>query len=177
MNYTLTEAEFNKLDAVRGQLNLVAGLLTANGATQNLFDALDLYEFLAAQVGTLKSVLQTLNQRYDAEQDENNSLSWIDWHNMLQVVSGRRAMRKGDLTKLGQKLQNCVSVNPDMAYVFDLWKDVMTNGGELPFSLVPSSTDGFNIQFPERVAVMVEPAMEPKAKKAAPRKRERLATA
>lgn len=177
MNYTITETEKNTLDAVRGQLGLVAGLLTAKGTNGNLYNTSDLYDFLAAQVDAIKGLLQTLDQRYDAARDENNRLSWIEWLNMLQVVSGRRAMRSGDLKMLGQKLQNSVIVDPDMAHVFDLWKDVMTNGGEWPYSLEPSSTDGFHIQFPERVAVMVEPTPEPKAtaKKVAPRKREKLA--
>jgi hypothetical protein len=179
MNYTITEHEFQALDAVRGQLNLVAGLLTAKGADANLYDTSDLYDFLATQADTIKSLLKAFDQRYDLSQDENNSLSMIDWHNMLQVVSGRRAMPNRDLKMLGKKLQNSTMVDPDMNYVLKLWKDLMTNGGEWPFSLEPSSTDGFNIRFPERVAEMVEPASEPKTKpnKAAPRKRDRLAMA
>lgn len=178
MIYQITEQEFQTMDAVRGQLGLVAGLLTAKGADANLYDASDLYDFLAAQVDTIKDLLKVVDARYDAARDENNKLSYIDWYNMLQVVSGRRAMRRCDLNALGQKLQNSILVDPDMEFTFNLWKDVMTNDGEWPFSLEPSSTDGFNIQFPERVAVVAQADPEPRtaAKKPAPRKREKLAS-
>lgn len=172
MNYSITENEYRRVEDVRAQLSLVAGLLTASGANSSLYDASDLYAFIAAQIDTLGGVIKSADARYDAARNQNNKLSFIDWANMLQVVSGRRAMRRHDLKELGRKLQNCITVDPDMALVFDIWKDVMTNGGEWPFSLEPSSTDGFHIQYPERVAVMQKP--EPTAKKPAPRKREKL---
>lgn len=177
MTYTITEDECNKLEAVRGQLGLVAGLLTATGAHGNLYETSDLYEFLAAQISIIQGVIKALYQRFDAERDENNRLSWVDWLNMLQVVSGRRSMRDRDLKRLGQKLQNSTVIDPDMVHVFNLWKAVMTNDGEIPFRLEPSSTDDFNIYFPERVAVIQEPEPTPKAtvKKAAPRKPDKLA--
>ena len=172
MNYAITEDEYNVIQSVRGQLNLICGLLTAKGSNSALFESSDLYDFLAAQYDTINNVLKTADERHDAAKDENNRMSWFDWADILEVISGHQPMRGVDLKKLGRKLQNCAKVDPDMSRVFRTWQAVMTSDGERPFSLEPSSTDGFYIQFPVREAVIEEPAP---AKKPAQRKRDKLA--
>ncbi len=173
MNYTITEDEYNAIDAARRQLNLVAGLLTSTDADRNLFDGSDLYYFLAAQTATLKGVINSADDRHKAEEDENNVLSCIDWMTIIQVVSGRELLTDGALKDMSRKLQNCVKANPDMEYVLRAWTEVMTDGGNLPFDLCPSSTDGFLIRFEERVPVVTPPATSPTvtAKKPVARKR------
>lgn len=173
MNYAITEDEYNAIDAARSQLNLVAGLLTSTDADRNLFDASDLYYFLAAQTATLKGVLNSADDRRKAERDKNNVLSCIDWMTIIRVVSGRRALTGTGLKDMSRKLQNCVKVDPDMEYVLNAWTEVMTDGGNLPFDLSPNSTDGFLIGFEERVPVVAPPATAPTvtAKKPVARKR------
>ncbi|WP_461502574.1 hypothetical protein [Rhodoferax sp.] len=176
MNFTITESEYNLVDAARAQLSLVAGLLTANGADAALYNASDLYAFIAAQTDTLAGVIKSVNDRYEAAKETDNVMSVFEWSTIIEVVSGRRSLRRHDLKALGRKLQNCTKVDPDMAHVFNAWKNVMTNGGELLFKLEPSSTDGFLIQFPERAPVMQAPetALKATAKKPAQRKRDKL---
>lgn len=71
MNYFhLSEAEYYRLDAVHGQLNLVAGLLTAKGADQAHYDASNLHDFLAAQTDSLKPILVAVSERYDSEREQ-----------------------------------------------------------------------------------------------------------
>lgn len=176
MNYAITEDEYNVIQSVRGQLNLICGLLTAKGSNSALFESSDLYDFLAAQSDTITKVLKSADERHDASSDANNRMEWFDWANLIEVVSGYRAMQGVDLKKIGRKLQNCANVDPDMGAVFRTWQAVMTSDGERPFSLEPSSTDGFHIQFPVRAAVIEEPAPAPSApaKKPAQRKRDKL---
>lgn len=157
MNYAITEDEYNAIQSVRGQLNLVCGLLGAKGSNSALFESSDLYDFLSAQSDTITKILKNADERYAAARDENNTLNAVEWSNIIAVVSGHRAMRGVDLKRLGRKLQNSVKVDPDMAHVFSTWQDVMTSDGERQFDLEPSSTDGFYIQFPERSAVVEEP--------------------
>lgn len=147
MNYVLTEPEYYQLDSVRGQLNLVAGLLSAKGANSSLYDASDLNEFLAAQTDTLKAVTSSVDARYEACNDRGNVMHWTDWSRIIGVVSGRDTMTGGQLKDMTRKLQRCVQADPDMQHVLSAWMDVMTQGETLPFTLEPTSTDGFNIQF------------------------------
>ena len=155
MNYVLTEPEYFQLGSVRGQLNLVAGLLTAKGANSCLYEVSDLYDFVAAQIDVLASVKQAVDQRYEAACDLDNVMRPIEWRRIIAVVSGRDTMTGGQLKDMTRKLQRCVQADPDMAYVLNSWMDVMTQGGTLPFTLEPKSTDGFNIQF-EAVAPVVQ---------------------
>lgn len=161
MNYIITEDEYNKLDAVRGQLSLICGLLSAKGADSNLFDASDLYDFMGAQADTLTAVKDTIYDRYEAAKNPENVLSTWDWVNIIHVVSGRRSLTGGDLRKIGIKLENCVKADPDMELIRRTWIDVMTMGGELPYSLEPRSTDGFHVSFERLVPVVQEPELEP----------------
>ena len=69
MNYQITEDELNQLQSVRGQIGLVEGLLCANGADSNLFNATDLYEFLAAQTATLLRTIKGIEQRQELMRD------------------------------------------------------------------------------------------------------------
>lgn len=165
MNYTITEEECNAIDAARGQLNLVADLLAVKGSESAPCNASDLCSFLSAQTDALKVIVNAVEGRHEASGDENNVMSCFDWMTIVQVVSGRRLLTSAALKGMGRKLQNCVKVNPDMAYVLTAWTDVMTDGGSLPFNLEPSSTDGFLIRFEERVPVVVTPSPAATVKK------------
>ena len=158
MNYALTEEEYYKLDSVRGQLNLVCCLLTAKGADSNLYNAEDLYEFMATQTNTLKAVKSSVDDRYEAGNDRENVMNWTDWSRIIGVVSGRDTMTGGQLKDMTRKLQRCVQADPDMAHVLTAWMEVMTQGGTLPFTLEPTSTDGFNIRFEPLSPVVSKPA-------------------
>ncbi len=88
MNYfALSETEYNALQAVRGQLNLVSGLLCAVGAESSLFDASDLNDFVSKQVDDLRAVIRALDARYEAQRDERK-LNWLDWTYALKIASG-----------------------------------------------------------------------------------------
>ena len=177
MNYTITEDEYSALDAARAQLDLVAHLLEAQGKHSSGFSAADLCAFLSERAHTIWGVIEAVDARQKAAKEADNTMSWLDWSAIIGVVSGRRRMLGGDLKKLGCKLQNSAKVDPDMEHVFDIWMDVMTEGGTLNYSLEPTISDGFVIAFPERAPVTQTPAPMAPAKKAAPRKREKLAAA
>lgn len=86
-HYSLSETEYNALEAVRGQLNLVSDLLNAVGANSSLFEAGDLNEFLSKQVYALREVIRSLDARYEASREEGQ-LNWTHWTYALKIASG-----------------------------------------------------------------------------------------
>ncbi|QSI33324.1 hypothetical protein GNX71_28670 [Variovorax sp. RKNM96] len=68
--YTITEAEFNQLESVRGQLRLVGDLLSVPEGTRANFDAADLSDFLGAQETTVTSLMHAAESRFDQERDD-----------------------------------------------------------------------------------------------------------
>lgn len=177
MNFTITEDEYNVIDSTRGQLNLVAGLLTCNGADPTQYNASDLCDFLSAQIDGLKTVLHAVNNRHELAGVSDNVLTATDWKHIIQTISGKCVLRWGEVRELTRKMQRNVLADPDMQGVFDAWAAVLTQDGKLPLQVEPSSTDGFYAGFEVRVPVMpmADGGEALNNKKATPRKREKLA--
>lgn len=121
MNYQITESEYNQIAAVRGQIGLVSGLLTATGANANLYDAEDLQEFLAAQEDSLRGVLHATEERYQLQRDEGAALTWIDWMTVIRTLSGADNPPGYMLADISTKMERAAQVNPDMRNVLKAW--------------------------------------------------------
>jgi hypothetical protein len=184
MMYAMSEDEYNAMLTTLGVLDFTNDLLCQSRPGSRLgYEASDLQSFIQVQVDAIRGVVKGVEKRHEAEKEPNNKLNWIDLTDIMQVMSGRNRRTLGQLKKLGQKLQNCVKADPSMEHVFRTWQDVMTDGGKLPFSLEPSSTDGYIIDFEVRVPTVVQPVPTVQAAHPAkasapqtPRKREKLAT-
>ena len=125
MNYQISEDEFNLLDAVRGQIGLVCGLLTANGADGSLFDTSDLYDFLAAQFDTIKGVLEASTARLK-DQNIKDELGAADLMHMIRIAGGDLLHSPhGAENDITRKLELAARINAAMAWPRDEWRGVM----------------------------------------------------
>lgn len=148
MNFQLTEDEFNALDGTRGQLSLVAGLLTAKGSDDALFDASDLHDFLAAQTDTLRSALKAVDTRYKqvkSDERDGHALTVFDWKDIIEFTSGYSSLKGKHIDDLTLKLRKAAEVEAAMKFVLDAWVRVVTNDGELPLKS-GETTQNFSIQ-------------------------------
>lgn len=119
MNYSIHENDYNRLDAVRGQLALICGLLCANGVNTNHFDPSDLYDFLAAQCDSLKDVKKAMDARYEFEKTEDQ-MYWFDWAHLIRIVRGESAITpQGSEGRILAKLQAVAQDDPDFKMVLD----------------------------------------------------------
>lgn len=130
MDYTITEDEWNTVDAVRGQLGLVSGLLAATGSHPSLYEAADLCDFLAAQCDALKAVLHAVEERHEATRDEDTRLTWIDWSNALRILGGTRSFSAYAERSITDKLVRHAQVHPDMQHVLDVWIEALATREE-----------------------------------------------
>lgn len=158
MNYQITESEYNQIAAVRGQIGLVSGLLTATGANANLYDAEDLQEFLAAQEDSLRGVLHATEERYQLQHDEGAALTWIDWMTVIRTLSGADNPPGYMLADISTKMEKAAQVNPDMRNVLKAWSLALVQVLEGVASAGPAS----------------DSAGHPSAKKPSSRKRDKL---
>lgn len=71
MNYQIEESEFNTLESVKAQLDLVAGLMAFASERPSDFNALvspeGIFEFLYAQVESLSRITTSIQDRYEAQ--------------------------------------------------------------------------------------------------------------
>lgn len=71
MNYQIEESEFNALESVKAQLDLVAGLMVCANERPSDFNAMvspaGIFEFLYAQVDSLSRITNGIQNRYEAQ--------------------------------------------------------------------------------------------------------------
>lgn len=138
MNFTITENECNALDSVRGQLNLVAGLLTAKDSDPAHYNASDLCAFMGAQVDSLKAVIVNVDERYKVECQQDAQLSLHDWLVVIQHMSGAVPPHAGQLKGITDKMNKSARVNPEMARVLDAWIGALVSRPEV--AAAPAAT-------------------------------------
>lgn len=129
MNFTISEDECNVLDSVRGQLNLVSGLLTAKDSGSSHYNASDLCAFLSAQTDSMKSVLQRVDERYKVERNEDAQMSLLDWLLVIQHTSGTIQLHTDKIKRITEKMRKLAEVNPDMACILDAWIGALVSSG------------------------------------------------
>lgn len=153
MNYQITEDELNQLQSVRGQIGLVEGLLCANGADSNLFNATDLYEFLAAQTATLLRTIKGIEQRQELMRDAPQ-VTAPDLAHMIRILRGKESNTPtGSEIRITDALVKCAAIDESMQMPLDAWLDALVDMGE-----------------EQRTAAVKAAPVKP----ATPRKRERL---
>jgi hypothetical protein len=71
MNFQIEESEFNTIESVKAQLNLVAGLMVCANERPSDLNALvspsGIYEFLYAQVESLSRITTSIQDRHEAQ--------------------------------------------------------------------------------------------------------------
>jgi len=126
--FSLSETEFNNLQSVRRQLNLVSGLLCAHGADSSLFFAEDLNEFLISQVTAMRTVIGAVEARYELECD-GPSLDYRHWLYALRVAGGYAHLTPtGSEIMVTEALTKAAQIDPDMNQVLEYWFDVIGHG-------------------------------------------------
>lgn len=130
MNHQITEGELRQLQSVRGQLGLVEGLLTATGARGDLFDAEDLYDFLAAQTAALLGIIKGIEQRDELLREEPQ-LKYFHLLHMIRILRGKaNYTSKGAEDRITEALARCAAIDVDMQGVFSEWTEALVDIGE-----------------------------------------------
>lgn len=184
MNYFhLSEDEYYRLDAVHGQLNLVAGLLTAKGADQANYDASNLHDFLAAQTDSIKPILVAVSERYESErkQEKHEEVAppiviaqtiepdlLID---MIQAASGVDIGQEKMIAIADRLIEFCLE-GSNYRSVIKAYYAAMRKAG---WDIVTTTRNGDSTTEFQTRASSPEPAPTAPAKKPALRKREKLA--
>jgi hypothetical protein len=172
MNFIITEDESNRLDSVRGQLNLVAELFAGTPRAGALhIDPVDTSEFLFTQVATIKSIIEATESRHSEsweqsvaeEPSDGNLLPGMDMLDIIRLLSGQASLTKGRVKELGRRV---LTLTQRDASVMDV-----LSASSLEFELSPRAGDDVFVCF-----APMAPAEMPKAAagKKSPRKRERL---
>lgn len=157
MNYQISEAEFNALSAARGQLGLVCGLLTATGANADLYNASDLYEFLAAQADTIKGVLAGADDRYKLQREAPGTMEYFDWMHALRIARGDTSRTpNGADQRITKRLTQAAAVDENMKLVLRAWHEVLAYSQILPETQEAPAPD--NIIMPDMLADLVRAA-------------------
>lgn len=148
--FPLSEAEYNSLESVHDQINLVSGLLCAKGANSSLIDAEGLLAFLSKQVETMRGVIRAVDARYEAQR-EDGQLNWLHWSYALKIASGDSIHTpSGAEQYVREGLVHAAKFDENMSGVLVQWLEIMGKQKPAPAPTAP-------------------------AKKPAPRKREKLA--
>lgn len=71
MSFTLTDDEFNDLDAIKGQLGFVNSLLASNQAALIQVSPVAFGDFLTQLEATASRLVDTLLQRHEAARQQN----------------------------------------------------------------------------------------------------------
>ncbi|MES2947517.1 MAG: hypothetical protein V4858_03150 [Pseudomonadota bacterium] len=147
-HFTISEDEYNRINAVRGQLGLICGLLCARDANSALFDASDLNDFISAQHDTIRNVVKAVDARYEARQ-EDGQLNYLHWTYALKIASGDSIHTPNGSEKyVMEGLAKAYRMDADMGHVMELWIGILQKQRPAPMAA---------------------------AKKPAPRKRDKLA--
>jgi len=124
-HFTISEDEYNRINAVRGQLSLICGLLGAKGAHSDLFNISDLYDFLAAQDDTIRAVAKSVDARYDAQKEEGQ-LNWLHWTYALKIASGDNMHTPNGAERyVLEGLTKAARIDDDMRHVMALWIKIL----------------------------------------------------
>lgn len=128
MNYVLTEDEFNRLESVRGMLNLVLGLLAVSELDCGHFRSTDLHDFLSVQRCGVDSLLKEMEARRQAQralEKEGDAMRWFDWMHALRIASGRGRHCPRDAEEaIGRKLERAAQVDEEMRAVLKEWRAI-----------------------------------------------------
>lgn len=123
--FSLSEVEYNALQSVRGQLNLVSGLLCAKGANSSLFDAEDLNDFLSKQVDSMRGVMRAVEERYDLERD-TPCVNYTHWLYAIRIAAGDANLTPmGSEARVTEALMQAARIDPDMHQALDVWREVL----------------------------------------------------
>ncbi|TXT37428.1 MAG: hypothetical protein FD135_3604 [Comamonadaceae bacterium] len=123
--FQVSEAEYNALQSVRGQLNLVSCLLCATGSNSSLFNAEDLNEFLGKQVDAMRGVMRAVDARYEEQRGEGLP-DYRHWNYALKIASGDRIHTPQGAEKLVlEGLMKAARIDADMSGVIALWLEIL----------------------------------------------------
>lgn len=183
LNYLITEDDFNGLDTVRGQLNMVASLLTGQKANAaDVGNPADLGEFLFAHVTTIKGILSATEARHaelrmqssvEQSQPAGNVLSGADLADIFSLLSGQAPLAKGRVKELGCLLLEFAQRDRSLKPMLTAWLTAVTDNCRLDLELTPAADDDVLMHFASK-----QPTTAPKetaAKRPATKRRERLA--
>lgn len=129
MNYQISEGEFNILESVRDQLDLVIGLLAVDGVEMGAITSSSLYSFLEGRRGQLQGVIEALEKRYVVQREMDawqGAMLYFDWMHALQIASGdTRYTPNGTEARIQEKLRRASQIDPNMGHVLDAWNKAL----------------------------------------------------
>jgi hypothetical protein len=123
--FSLSENEYNTLESVCNQIDLVVGLLCAKGADSSLIDAAGLLAFLSKQTEEMRAVRRSLDTRYEAQREEGQ-LNWLHWCYALKIASGDSIHTPSGSEKFVlEGLAKAATIDEGMSSVLTQWLEIM----------------------------------------------------
>lgn len=136
--FSLSETEYNSLESVHDQINLVSGLLCAKGANSSLIDADGLLAFLSKQVEVMHGVIRAVDARYELQREEGQ-LNWLHWSYALQIASGDRTHTSSNSERFVLNgLVKAANIDEGMSGVVAQWLEIMDKQKPAPAPTPPT---------------------------------------
>lgn len=133
MNYQISEDEYNSLESLNNQLDLVAGLLSVADFDLGAITSTDLFAFVNARSGDLARVLNAASERHSLQLEQEKQqgvMSWVDWLFALRLASGDALHTPGNAGQsITDKLTMAARIDEDMKRVLAEWHAALDRAG------------------------------------------------
>lgn len=125
MNFQLTEDEYNAMESVMCQLNMMADMCLAAKGLETPCSPDDLGQFLTAQVSSLGNLRRSMNNRHELTTEGPSGMAWFDWVHALTIAGvGYNGVPKDAKDKIDDALSHMAQVDPDYDRVLKTWVDI-----------------------------------------------------
>lgn len=130
MNYEMTDDELRVFESVRGQLELVAGLLTLKDGDLAVIPTVGLHTFIDARIRELDRLVEAMHDRKTA-QYRSQAMSWDDWMHALRIARGDALHSPSGIeARISGKLAAAAQTCPGAQRALDEWMRVLVAEAE-----------------------------------------------
>lgn len=124
MSYFLTEDDYNELDTVKNQLDLLAMLVMRTGTVEvpeeglcSMFDALK---------KPVQNVLDAVVKRHAMSRENGSEMRPVLWAHAIKIASGDALHTpNGSEREITECLAKAAQIDEDMKFPFDAWLSVL----------------------------------------------------
>lgn len=125
MNFQITEDEYNTMESVMCQLNMMADMCLAVKGLETPCSPDDLGQFLTAQVSSLGNLRRSMNDRHELTTEGPSGMAWFDWVHALTIAGvGYNGVPRDAKDKIDDALSHMAQVDPDYDRVLKTWVDI-----------------------------------------------------
>lgn len=125
MNFQITEDEYNAMESVMCQLNMMADMCLAAKGLETPCSPDDLGQFLTAQVSSLGNLRRSMNNRLELATEGPSGMTWVNWVHALTIAGvGYNGVPSDAKDKIDDALIHMAQVDPDYDRVLKTWVDI-----------------------------------------------------